>query len=157
MAKATLTIEGFVAKDPEERQAQAYRIVEVVVPVTPSRKVNGEWVNDDEGTIWYQAEFWDEHGDAIRATVAKGSLVTITGVPKLEAYLKRDGTPGAKITFNFPQLAVIVRKPKRGEGRPAQGNDEPWAPTPQASAAPPAAGGDVWNSPGNFSDETPFS
>ena len=155
MAKAILTIEGFVAKDPEERQAQAYRIVSVTVPVTPSKRVNGEWVNDDAGTIWYEAEFWDVHGDSIRATVSKGSFVTITGTPKLEVFMRKDGTPGAKITFNFPQLSVIVQKPKRGEVRPQQGNDEPWASTAPTST-PAATGGDVWNAPGNFTDETPW-
>jgi len=32
-------------------------------------------------------------------------------------------------------------------------SDEPWAATP---TAPAVGGADVWNTPGNFSDETPF-
>jgi len=152
MARATLTIEGFVATELQERAAGTHRVVEVIVPVTPSRQVNGQWVEEKEGTVWYQATFWDEHVDAVLATVGKGSLVTITGTPKLEVYLKKDQTPGAKITFAFPQIATIVRKPKRGEVRPEQGNDEPWAGTPMAANT----GGDVWNTPGNFSEDTPF-
>jgi len=32
--------------------------------------------------------------------------------------------------------------------------DEPWGAPAAASGAP--AGGDVWNTPGSFSDDTPF-
>jgi single-strand DNA-binding protein len=153
MARATLTIEGFVATELQERAAGTHRVVDVSVAVTPSRKVDGQWVEDKDKTVWYQATFWDDHVDAVLATVSKSSLVTITGTPKLEVYLKKDQTPGAKITFEFPQIATIIRKPKRGEVQPQQGNDEPWAATPPAANT---GGGDVWNTPGNFSDETPF-
>ena len=36
-----------------------------------------------------------------------------------------------------------------GRGQVSGGAEEPWA-----ASAPP--GGDVWNTPGNYSDETPF-
>jgi single-strand DNA-binding protein len=156
MSKATLTIEGFVAKEPEPRDAGQHRVVEVVVPVTPSRKVNGEWVEEKEKTVWFEATFWDEHADVVMNEVRKGSLVQLTGGVELEVYKKRDGEPGAKVKLSFPTIAVVVRRPKRGEAvQQRQGNpaDEPWAATPTAA---PAAASDVWNTPGNFSDEVPF-
>ena len=38
-----------------------------------------------------------------------------------------------------------------GRGGAPSGADEPWA-----ASAPDSSGGDVWNTPGNYSDETPF-
>jgi len=152
MSRATLTIEGFVAKDIEFRDAGTHRVVEVVVPVTPSKKDDsGKWV-DTGDTVWYRASFWDEHADVLSGLVQKGSLVTMTGGVELEVYMKRDQTPGAKVKLSFPTIAVVVRRPKRGEVRPQQ--TEQWA---ESAPAEPASGGDVWNAPaGGFNDETPF-
>ena len=152
MSKATLTIEGFVAKELEFRDAGQHRVVEIVVPVTPSKKVNGEWVEEKDKTVWFEATFWDEHADVLSGLVQKGSLVTMTGGVELEVYMKRDQTPGAKVKLSFPTIAVVVRRPKRGEVRPQQ--TEQWA---ESAPAEPASGGDVWNAPaGGFNDETPF-
>lgn len=145
MSKAAVTIEAFVANELTIRTAGDHRVVDVSLPHTPSRKNDrGEW--EDAGpTTWYQATFWDEHADAILNSIEKGSLVTVSGFPELEVYEKRDGTPGGKVLVKFPTLAVVVRKPKRGTTQPRV--EEPWA-----TSAPD----DVWSTPGNYNDETPF-
>lgn len=148
MAKATLTIEGFAAKDPETRSVTGHTITEVSIPVTPQKKnQQGEW-EDTGTTVWYKVPFWDEHGESIGELVRKGTLVTVTGIPKLDLYVK-DGNAAGSIVLDFATLAVVARKPKRGD-RPAPA-EEPWA-----ASAPDAPAGDVWNTPGSYNDETPF-
>lgn len=144
MSKATTTVEAFVATDLTVRNAGEHRVVDVSLPHTPSkRNDSGQW-EDTGPTTWFTASFWDEHADEILNTIQKGTLVTVTGYPELETYLKNDGTPGGRINLKFPTLAVVVRKPKRGEAAPAQ---EPWAATPAA---------DTWNTPAGYTDTQPF-
>lgn len=145
MAKATINIEGFIATELKVREVTGHRIVDVTVAVTPQKKnQSGGW--DDSGdTVWYKAAFWDEHGDAVLDSVEKGSLVTLTGTPKLDLYLK-DGAAAGSISLDFPTIAKVVRRPKKGE-YPSAPASEPWA------ASTPGA--DVWSTPAE-SDSTPF-
>jgi single-stranded DNA-binding protein len=124
MSKAALAIEGFVSNDLEVRTAGTHRVVDVSVPHTPSKQVDGQWVNEDDKTVWFTATFWDAHADAVLDTVQKGSLVALTGSVELEVYAKRDGLPGGKINVTNPVIAVVVRKPKRGAAAPIE---HPWA------------------------------
>lgn len=147
MAKATVDIEGFIATELKVREVTGHRIVDVTVAVTPQKKnQSGGWDNSGD-TVWYKAAFWDEHGDAVLQTVEKGSLVTLTGTPKLDLYMRGD-VPAGSISLEFPTIAKVVRRPKKGESSSAP-VDEPW----NAASTP---GADVWNTPGNQTDETPF-
>lgn len=153
MSRATIQIEGFVARDPESREVTGHTIVQVVVPVTPQKKnpQTNQW-EDAGDTIWYQAQFWDEHGQAILATVAKGMLVTLTGGLEVKQWSAGDKS-GVNVNVVFPTIGVVVRKPKRGEQvQQSAQTTEPWA----ASAPAAEAAGDVWNTPGNYTEETPF-
>jgi single-stranded DNA-binding protein len=115
MIKAAITVEGFVSNELEVRAAGSHRVVEVTVPYTPSKQVDGAWVNEDDKTVWFSATFWDDHADAVLDSVQKRSFVSVTGSVELEVYAKRDGTPGGKIKITSPVLSVVVRRPKRGE------------------------------------------
>jgi single-strand DNA-binding protein len=151
MSKAAITVEAFVANELSIRTAGQHRVLDVSLPHTPSKKNDrGEW--EDAGpTTWYQATFWDGHADIVLGTIQKGSLVTVSGFPEIEVYRKNDGEPGGKVRINFPTLAVVVRKPKAGQS--TQPTEEPWA---TSGPGQTAGGDDVWNTPGNYNDETPF-
>lgn len=151
MSTATITVEAFVANELEVRQAGDHRVVDVSLPHTPRKfdKSRNEWV-DAGDTVWFQATFWDEHVEPILQAVEKGSLVTVTGTPELEAYAKRDGTPGAKIKLAFPTIAVVVRRPRRGEV-PA----EPWGASSESSGGSRVGSAvDEWNAGGSLSDDS---
>lgn len=151
MSSSAITVEGFVSHDLTVRNAGTHRVVDVTVPVTPSRKVDGQWVEDRDKTVWYEATFWDEHADAVLDSVQKGSLVILSGVPELEVFKRANGDPGAKIKIGtFPALSVVVRKPSRAQ-QANQSQSEPWAAT--APAVNP--GGDTWNTP-TLDESTPF-
>ena len=150
MDKAQITVEGFIANDLEARTAGSHTVVSVSVPVTPSRRdESGNWVHEDEKTVWYEASFWDEHGATVARMAQKGTLVILTGTPELEVYTKRDGTPGAKIVVGkFPMLSVVARRPKRGEAGAGGANSA----TPGNYPAPPEFGAQS----ASYGDDTPF-
>lgn len=116
MSSAEITVTGFVANDLEVRQAGEHRVVEVSIPHTPRKfdKARNEWVDAGE-TTWFQGTFWNDHATAVLTSLEKGSLVTMTGTAELEVYSKRDGTPGGKVKVTNPEIAVVVRRPRKGE------------------------------------------
>ena len=149
MAKSTITVEGFVSKDPEVREAGAHRIITVTVPEEQGRMKDGQWVpdTDQQGNKivhWWQAEFWNEYGDEIAKAVRKGTLVTVTGSPRPRAYLKNDGTVGISNTIANGTLAVVVRRPARGGGNGGGSGGPATQQAQEAWGAPqgdPGAGG----------------
>lgn len=146
MSKATTTIEGFVSKDPETKDANGQRVVEVTVPHTP-RKLNKQTnqYEDAGDTQWWVASFWGEAGDAILANVRKSDLVTVTGQPSPRAYVKGDGSAAVALELKFPTLGVIPRG--RRQAAPA----DTWA-----AAQPSQTAADAWAAPGAYGDDTPF-
>jgi single-strand DNA-binding protein len=155
MSKATISVEGFVTKDPETRQAAGKNVIAVDIAHTPRKKDGNDWV-DAGDTIWFQASFWDRDVDAIAASVRKGTLVTVTGQPELNVYQKNDGTAGVSVRIKFGTLGIIPRGDAQ-QGRTTSST----APAPSWDSAPtskPQAGaqGDAWAPAGSYNDETPF-
>lgn len=149
MSKATITVEGFVTKDPEMRQAAGKNVVAVDIAHTPRKKEGNDWV-DAGDTIWFQASFWDRDAQPIMDAVRKGTLVTVTGQPELNVYTKNDGTPGVSVRIKFGTIGIIPREDRNGGQAPA----------PQQQGGYQAAGVDAWAQPattgGTYNDETPF-
>lgn len=144
MSKATMTIEGFVASDPELRNHNGKSVVNVTIPHTPRRKNQQTGQYEDAGeTLWVQASFWEQAADAIAAEVRKGTLVTVTGIPELNVYTKNDGSTAAQLRLVFGTLAIIPRAESR---QPAYAG----APQQQAVSDEP------WSTPGSFGDDSPF-
>lgn len=144
MSKATLTIEGFVAKDPELGNHQGKAVTNVTVAHTPRRKNQQTGQYEDAGpTLWVQASFWEQDAENIVAQVSKGTLVTVTGQPELRTFTKQDGTFDASLSLKFGTLGIIPR----GQARPSQSApaQEPWS-TPGSNTH-----ADAW-----ATQETPF-
>lgn len=136
MSKATLQVEGFIANDLQVRDAGGHRVVEVSVPHTPSKKNDaGEW-EDSGPTTWFTATFWNEHADELLSSVEKGSLVILSGMPELETYAKRDGTPGAKVKIMHPTIARVVRRKGRSGAVSEPKPQETWAPSLNEDSTP---------------------
>lgn len=138
MTKADITVEGFISNELGIREAGSHRILDVTVPHNPQKLVDGKWV-DDGDTVWFQASFWNDHGDAVLRAVEKGSLVALSGSVKLEVFKRTNGDAGGRVIVSNPTIAVVVRRPKKGQAVPVVETTT-----------------DVWNTPGNYNDETPF-
>jgi single-strand DNA-binding protein len=109
MSKATISVEGFVTKDPEMRQVNGKNVIAVDIAHTPRKKDGDQWVDAGE-TMWFQASFWDRDAQPIASSVRKGTLVTVTGIPELNVYSKNDGTPGVSVRIKFGTLGIIPRE-----------------------------------------------
>lgn len=158
MATDKITVEGFVSKDPEQLEAGQHRITSVTVPVEQGRMKDGQWVadTDQQGqkiVRWWEAEFWNEQGDAIGQTIRKGQLVTITGEPRPRAFVRNDGTAGLSFAIANPSIGVMVRRPARGGGS-GGGSGAPATQQPQQSWGAPQ--GDPGTFGGGFEDSQPF-
>lgn len=151
MSKSTLTIEGFVAKDPELGNHNGKSVTNVTVPHTPRRKNQQTGQFEDAGpTLWVQASFWEADAEAIAATVSKGTLVTITGQPELRVFQKQDGTTDAALSLKFGTLGVIPRAEQGASGSRSQPQTGQSATRETPGAQTGAQGGD-W-----ASREVPF-
>lgn len=147
MSKATVTIEGYVSKDPETKDVAGHRVTEVTVPHTPRKfnKQTNQW-EDAGDTQWWVAEFWDADGDAIVASVSKSSLVTVTGQPSPRAYSKNDGTAAVALGLKFATLGVIPRAASNSGGGDKWAQNQPTQTTTD----------DAWATPGAYGSDTPF-
>lgn len=151
MSRATITVEGFVSKDPELRTVNGKPVVAVDIPHTPRKKDGDQWV-DAGDTIWFQASFWEKDAQAIVSSVRKGTLVTVTGQPDLNVYTKGDGSTGVSFRIRFGTLGIIPRESQEPRTAPNT------APQPQWDA--PAGNGaqaGSWQTAGDIADaELPF-
>jgi single-stranded DNA-binding protein len=143
MSKSSTTIEGWIANELQVRDAQGHRVVDVSVPITPQRQVDGRWEDSGE-TVWYRSSFWDEHADAILDLVNKGSLVTIVGTVKVETWTKGDRS-GVNIRLTHPVLSVVAARPAKNAVAPRE-----TVPDTSNWPASPVSESDPW------ADETPF-
>lgn len=114
MSKLAIAIEGYIANDLTIREVTGHRVVDISVPHTPRKQVDGNWV-DAGDTEWFRATFWDEHADAVMLSVDKGSLVTLSGGLKATTYERKDGKVGITLEVTFPVLAVVIKRLKRGQ------------------------------------------
>jgi single-stranded DNA-binding protein len=148
MSKLAISVEGYIANELSIRDVTGHRVVDISVPHTPRKQVNGNW--EDAGpTEWLRATFWDEHADAVLMAAQKGSLVTLTGGLKAGTYQRNNGDVGVSLEVTFPVLAVVVKRPARGQ--------QAQAPAEQQWATQAPASTDTWNQGGgNYGDDTPF-
>jgi single-strand DNA-binding protein len=155
MSKATITVEGFVTKDPETRQAAGKNVIAVDIAHTPRKKDGDQWV-DAGDTIWFQASFWDRDVAPIAASVRKGTLVTVTGQPELNVYQKNDGTPGVSVRIKFGTLGIIPRADaQQGRTQPNSAQSDAWG-APAASGPQTGAQSDGWAPAGGYTETAPF-
>lgn len=156
MAKAEISVEGFVSKDPESRAAGSHTVTSVTVPVEQGRMKDGAWVadTDQQGNkivVWWEGEFWNEYGDVVAATVRKGDLVVLRGEARPSAYSKNDGTAGLRASIVNGSVAVLVARPRRDRsGGGSGGGQGGWS---QPAQNAPQTGAQGF---GGFPDEEPF-
>lgn len=134
MSKASFSIEGFAAEPKQRTSQNGKRMLDISVAHTERRKnkQSGEWENatDRDGneiTLWARATFFDEQADLLAQKVAKGTLVRIEGMPRLNAYVDNSGQARAGIDIQFASLSIIPRASGGGSGGGS------WASAPQQS------------------------
>jgi single-strand DNA-binding protein len=164
-----ITVVGNLTADPELRYTQnGLAVANFTIASTPrtfDRQAN-EW--KDGEALFLRASVWREFAEHVASSLTKGSRVIAQGRLKQRSYETKEGEKRTSIELEVDEIGPSLRyataqitRTSSGSGGAMGGNrggsaqvaDEPWG---APAAAGGASGGDVWNTPGSFSDDTPF-
>ncbi|HWR85122.1 MAG TPA: single-stranded DNA-binding protein [Rhodoglobus sp.] len=157
-----ITVVGNLTSDPELRYTQSGQAVAnftiASTPRTLDRQTN-EW--KDGEALFLRASCWREFAEHVAGSLTKGSRVIAQGRLKQRSYETKEGEKRTSIELEIDEIGPSLRYATAQVTRASSGGgggggasrgqvaDQPWA-----ASAP--AGGDVWNTPGSYNDETPF-
>lgn len=164
-----ITVVGNLTADPELRYTQnGLAVANFTIASTPrtfDRQAN-EW--KDGEALFLRASVWREFAEHVASSLTKGSRVIVQGRLKQRSYETKEGEKRTSMELEVdeigPSLRYATAQVTRTSGGSAMGGgrggsaavaDEPWG-SPAASGPSAANAGDVWNTPGSFSDDTPF-
>ena len=166
--ETVITVVGNLTADPELRYTQTgLAVANFTIASTPRNfdRASNEW--KDGEALFLRASVWREFAENVAGTLTKGSRVIATGRLKQRSYETKEGEKRTSFEIEVDEIGPSLRYataqvtrttsggPRGGQGGAqggAQGGDEPWASAKSADSS----SGDVWNTPGNFNDETPF-
>ena len=166
--ETVITVVGNLTSDPELRYTQnGLAVANFTIASTPRSfdRASNDWKDGD--ALFLRASVWREFAEHVAGSLTKGSRVIATGRLKQRSYETKEGEKRTSIELEVDEIgpslryatAQVTRTSSSREGGIGGGGggrggapiaDEPWA------ASAPADSGDVWNTPGNYSDETPF-
>jgi len=164
-----ITVVGNLTGDPELRYTQnGLAVANFTIASTPRNfdRATNDWKDGD--ALFMRASVWREFAEHVAGSLTKGSRVIATGRLKQRSYETKEGEKRTSIELEVDEIGPSLRYATaqvtraassreggggaRGGSQQSQVAEEPWA----ASAPAAAAAGDVWNTPGNYTDETPF-
>jgi single-strand DNA-binding protein len=163
-----ITVVGNLTGDPELRYTQnGLAVANFTIASTPRNfdRATNDWKDGD--ALFLRASVWREFAEHVAGSLTKGSRVVATGRLKQRSYETKEGEKRTSIELEVDEIgpslryatAQVTRAASSREGgggarggAQSQVAEEPWAASPPAAAA----SGDVWNTPGNYTDETPF-
>ena len=168
--ETVITVVGNLTADPELRYTQnGLAVANFTIASTPRTfdRASNDW--KDGEALFLRASVWREFAEHVAGSLTKGSRVIATGRLKQRSYETKEGEKRTSIELEVDEIGPSLRyataqvtraassreggnSAPRGGGQVSSGAEEPWA----ASAPADSSGGDVWNTPGNYSDETPF-
>ena len=165
--ETVITVVGNLTSDPELRYTQnGLAVANFTIASTPRSfdRASNDW--KDGEALFLRASVWREFAEHVAGSLTKGSRVIVTGRLKQRSYETKEGEKRTSMELEVDEIgpslryatAQVTRTSSSREGGGAVGGarggsapaDEPWA------ASTPDSSGDVWNTPGNYSDETPF-
>lgn len=163
--ETVITVVGNLTADPELRYTQGgLAVANFTIASTPRSfdRASNDW--KDGEALFIRASVWREFAEHVAGSLTKGSRVIASGRLKQRSYETKEGEKRTSIELEVDEIgpslryatAQVTRAASSREGGAPRGGgqvtEEPWA----ASAPADAASGDVWNTPGNYTDETPF-
>jgi single-strand DNA-binding protein len=167
-----ITVVGNLTGDPELRYTQnGLAVANFTIASTPRNfdRAANDWKDGD--ALFLRASCWREFAEHVAGSLSKGSRVIATGRLKQRSYETKEGEKRTSIELEVDEIgpslryatAQVTRAASSREGGGARGaaasGEQPaaagegWATTAPGEGA---AAGDVWNTPGNYTDETPF-
>jgi len=163
--ETVITVVGNLTADPELRYTQnGLAVANFTIASTPRNFDRASNEFKDGETLFLRASVWREFAEHVAGSLTKGTRVIATGRLKQRDYQTKEGEKRTSIELEVDEVgpslryatAQITRAASTRDGAGAGASrgavaDEPWA-----ASAPDAPAGDVWNTPGSYSDETPF-
>lgn len=162
--ETVITVVGNLTSDPELRYTQnGLAVANFTIASTPRTfdRASNDW--KDGEALFLRASVWREFAEHVAGSLTKGSRVIATGRLKQRSYETKEGEKRTSFEIEIDEIGPSLRyataqvtrtsSSRDGGGSRGQVADEPWAASAPADAS---SGGDVWNTPGNFSEETPF-
>jgi single-strand DNA-binding protein len=157
-----ITVVGNLTADPELRYTQnGLAVANFTIASTPRTfdRQSNDW--KDGEALFLRASCWREFAEHVAGSLTKGSRVIAQGRLKQRTYQDREGNNRTAIELEVDEIgpslryatAQVTRASGGGGGGRSQSAvaDEPWG-----ASAPASGADDVWNTPGNYNDETPF-
>jgi len=160
--ETVITVVGNLTADPELRYTQnGLAVANFTIASTPRTldRASNEW--KDGEALFLRVSVWREFAEHVAGSLSKGSRVIATGRLKQRSYETKEGEKRTSIELEVDEIgpslryatAQVTRAASSRDAAPRAGApvaEEPWA------ASAPAASNDVWNTPGSYTDETPF-
>lgn len=160
MANETiLTVVGNLTDDPTLRYTQnGLAVANFTIASTPRSfdRASNDWKDGD--ALFLRASVWREFAEHVAGSLTKGMRVIAQGRLTQKSYETKEGEKRTSMELEVDSIgpdlrystAQVTRAQSSGGGNTRQQPaEEPWA-----ASAP--SSGDVWNSPGAYTDETPF-
>lgn len=153
-----LTLVGNLTADPELRYTQSgLAVANFTIASTPRNfdRASNDW--KDGEALFMRCSVWREFAEHVAGSLTKGSRVVATGRLRQRSYETKEGEKRTAMEFEVDEIgpslryatAQVTRAASTSPGSGSRGQtEEPWAPSAPTQ--------DVWNTPGNYSDETPF-
>jgi single-strand DNA-binding protein len=171
--ETVITVVGNLTGDPELRYTQnGLAVANFTIASTPRTfdRASNDW--KDGEALFLRASVWREFAEHVAGSLTKGSRVVATGRLRQRSYETKEGEKRTSIELEVDEIGPSLRYATAqvtrasssggagggggGRGQVASsGGDEPWAASAPATANS-GGGADVWNTPGSYSDETPF-
>jgi single-strand DNA-binding protein len=165
--ETVITVVGNLTSDPELRYTQnGLAVANFTIASTPRSfdRASNDWKDGD--ALFLRASVWREFAEHVAGSLTKGSRVIATGRLKQRSYETKEGEKRTSIELEVDEIGPSLRyataqvtraaSSREGGGGSSGGGSPQVANEPWAASAPDSSGGDVWNTPGSYSDETPF-
>ena len=175
--ETVITVVGNLTADPELRYTQnGLAVANFTIASTPRTydRQSNEW--KDGEALFLRASVWRDFAEHVASSLTKGMRVVAQGRLKQRSYETKEGEKRTTIELEVDEIGPSLRyataqvtRSSGGAGGGAMGGgnrggnaqvaDEPWG-APAGGAASgggqSSVGGDVWNTPGSYADDTPF-
>jgi len=140
MSKATGTIVGRLARDPESRTTgNGTQLVTCTIPTESG------W-GDNKTTTWWRITLFGKKADIVAKHLAKGRWAMFTGEFSVREYTKKDGTKGFSAEMTASDFAFVGNKSDSGGTGQSNGYSKPAASATQSqqnSGGAPFADDDI--------------
>jgi len=111
MDTATIIIVGRMGRSAEVKEAGDHRVAKF------SLACNTSWKKDDPAS-WFDCEAWNKTGDIVAEYGEKGKQLAITGTPKIQTYVDKDGNNRKSFTITVTSLQLLGSKDDGSKSAP---------------------------------------